>query len=389
MRLVSIKYSEFPGTPSEWSISEFSLTKINLLVGKNAAGKTRTLRVINGLAALISGKLQPTLLSSYYYAVFEDETNDSTFVYELSVENRKVSKECLTVNGKVKIDIVRGSAKQTSESMVFEKEGKPVEVQIPEATLAITVRRDKIQHGYIEPIHEWAKSVQHYTFAEYNGRQLSVGSDEAISNVDPLLSSGDITGLVKFALKNIGLPFRKAVIDDMKDIGYDISDFGVMPIPMEIQSKLGSPKLPEIVYIKEKGIAKPILQSDISHGMFCAFVILSQFRVNLLAKKLPCILLDDVGEGLDFDRSTKLISILIKIAEEGSFQLVMTTNDRFVMNKVPLKYWCVIQRERGIITTFNWQNSPEAFTEFEEYGSNNFDFFSKKYFLKKASKKNK
>lgn len=389
MRLVSIKYSEYPGTASEWSITDFSLTNINLLVGMNAAGKTRTLRVINGLAALITGKLQPTLLSSYYFAEFVNESNSSKLVYELSVENRKVTKECLIINDDVKINITSGSAKHSSASMVFEKEGKSVEVQIPETTLAVTVRRDNIQHGYIEPLHKWAQSVQHYTFAEYNGGQLRFGSDEAMSNVDPLLLPGDFVALVKYALKHIGLPYKKAVIEDMKEIGYDISDFGVTMLPTNIPSNLVTPKLPEIVYIKEKGVAKPILQNDISHGMLCAFVIISQFRVNLLTKKLPCILVDDVGEGLDYDRSTKLISILIQIAEEGNFQLVMTTNDRFVMNKVPLKYWCVIQRERGIITTFNSKNAPEAFADFEEYGSNNFDFFSKKYFLKNASKSKK
>ncbi len=386
MRLVSIKYSEYPGTPSEWSITDFSLTNINLLVGMNAAGKTRTLRVINGLAALIAGKLQPTLLSSYYLAEFVDESNKSKLVYELSVENRKVTKERLIINDDVKINITSGSAKQSSASMFFEKEDRPVEVQIPETTLAVTVRRDSIQHGYIEPLHKWAQSVQHYTFAEYNGGQLSAGSDESMGNVDPLLLPSDFVLLVKYALRHISMPYKKAVIEDMKAIGYDISDFGVTLVPANLSVNLAIPKLPEIIYIKEKGVAKPINQNDISHGMLCAFVIISQFRFNLLTKKMPCILVDDVGEGLDYDRSTKLISILIQIAEEGSFQLVMTTNDRFVMNKVPLKYWCVIQRERGIITTYNWQNSPEAFAEFEEYGSNNFDFFTKKYFLKKASK---
>lgn len=301
MRLESLKYSEYPGTPSEWSISDFSLTNINLLVGKNAAGKTRSLRVINGLSALISGKMLPTLLTTNYEAVFVDDSKELKAVYELTIESRKVTKERLTINGEEKIHITGGSAKLNSGKMDFEKLGEKVEVQIPDGTLAVTVRRDSIQHGYLEPLHEWAQSVQHYAFAEYNGRQVNVGSDEVMSNVDPLLSSGDIVPLIKYALKNIGLPFKKAVIDDMKAIGYDISEFSVSQVSTEMTSNLGAPKLPEIVYIKEKGIAKPIHQGDISHGMLCAFVILSQFRVNLLAKKSPCILVDDVGEGLDYD----------------------------------------------------------------------------------------
>ncbi|MDR1553026.1 MAG: hypothetical protein LBS69_06145, partial [Prevotellaceae bacterium] len=46
MILQRFKYSEFSGQPQEWRLEEFSLEKVNLLVGKNATGKTHTISAI-------------------------------------------------------------------------------------------------------------------------------------------------------------------------------------------------------------------------------------------------------------------------------------------------------------------------------------------------------
>ena len=81
--------------------------------------------------------------------------------------------------------------------------------------------------------------------------------------------------------------------------------------------------------------------------MFRALVTLIQLQMIKLEKKPNCVLIDDIGEGLDFDRATKLISIVIDQAENGYSQYLMTTNDRFVQNNVSLGHWCAIEREAG------------------------------------------
>jgi recombinational DNA repair ATPase RecF len=56
MILNSIKYSEFPSTGRAWYLDDFMLGSVNLLVGKNASGKTRTISLINALANLVCGE---------------------------------------------------------------------------------------------------------------------------------------------------------------------------------------------------------------------------------------------------------------------------------------------------------------------------------------------
>ena len=96
-----------------------------------------------------------------------------------------------------------------------------------------------------------------------------------------------------------------------------------------------------------------------------------------------CVLLDDIGEGLDYSRASALVLMMIERASQHQFQLIMTTNDRFVMNGVDLEYWSILLREGSRVQVFNQKNSKKAFDEFEFVGLNNFDFFSSEYFLSK------
>ena len=87
---------------------------------------------------------------------------------------------------------------------------------------------------------------------------------------------------------------------------------------------------------------------------------------------------DDFGEGLDFERSRTLIDLLRSKAHnsEASIQLIMTTNDRFVMNNIPLEEWTVLQRVGHQVRVRNYGNSKQIFDEFKYTGLNNFDFFA-------------
>lgn len=58
----------------------------------------------------------------------------------------------------------------------------------------------------------------------------------------------------------------------------------------------------------------------------------------------------------------------------------MTTNDRFIMNGVPLKHWAVVDRVNSKVKLVNQLNSPQIFEDFEDFGLNNFDFFASNFF---------
>lgn len=388
MKLHSIAYTEFENEVYEWQLDEFELANINLIVGKNATGKSRVLRIINGFAGLISGSIQPNAISSgKYTAVFTEsnfnETNKTPDIkYSITIFEQKITAEELFFGGEMKLNRQAGGRSK----LFFHLNSTLIDVQIPEIHLASSARRDPIQHPYFEPLHSWASKIKYFQFAKIEENRLTAFEGKIPTSIaDSITFDKNLHIIAKLGKEKFGHSFESSVITDMRKIGYDITEFGLtqqsgLALPLGLQVR--STSTPQTLYVKEKDIEKKIFQQEMSDGMIRALGTLIYLAFCRLRKNRDSLLIDDIGEGLDFDRANKLISILITEAEKGFIQLVLTTNDRFIMNNVPLKYWSVLQRDKGKVSVFNHHNSEAAFSDFEQYGFNNFDFFSKGYFSK-------
>lgn len=98
MQLESIKYSEFDNELKEWNLDHLTLESLNLIVGKNASGKTRTLSLINNLARLLRGEQKPNYASANFDAYFKHE--EYTYQYTIRISNQAVVKEKFELDGK-------------------------------------------------------------------------------------------------------------------------------------------------------------------------------------------------------------------------------------------------------------------------------------------------
>jgi AAA15 family ATPase/GTPase len=164
----------------------------------------------------------------------------------------------------------------------------------------------------------------------------------------------------------------------MKKIGYQLEDIDV-GTPT---SFLNAPNI-KLLTVKEKWINGYLDQNVLSNGMFRALAIIIYLNYIQSDQDKGCILIDDIGEGLDYDRSSALLDLLVKKAKKLSIQLIMTTNDRFIMNSVPIVNWIIVSREKGVSKLYNYENSKEIFNKFEYTGLNNFDFFSSGFYKNK------
>ncbi len=174
--------------------------------------------------------------------------------------------------------------------------------------------------------------------------------------------------------------FTRKIVDDMNNIGYSLKEVGIKAMEGILLPKNISGK-PFGLYVKESDLSASTEQVEMSDGMFRTLSLIIQIHYSLLTSKPSCILIDDIGEGLDFQRSSALVKLLIERAKKSNIQLIMATNDRFIINSVPLECLLVIQRIGGISKVHNEENSRQLFDEFELTGLNNFDFFSSDYYL--------
>jgi len=69
MRLKKLSYGQYPGSSNAWEFRNLNLGEMNLIVSKNAIGKTRVLNVISGLAKLVSGEKEARYVSGRWNLV--------------------------------------------------------------------------------------------------------------------------------------------------------------------------------------------------------------------------------------------------------------------------------------------------------------------------------
>ncbi|MDY6782123.1 MAG: AAA family ATPase, partial [Cyanobacteriota bacterium] len=262
-----------------------------------------------------------------------------------------------------------------------------IDFQTPIKEVAAVRRRDAIQHPFFEEIYNWSSSLRYYQFGTDLGRnRIAVINSSSVNTIKKQVDFKDteqVIGIFKIGKEELGDNFINTIKADMAKIGYKVSGIGSQ-VPSMFLSDEKEMKLeiePEYLYVKESDLADTTEQAFMSQGMFRALSLIIQINYLLLAEKPSCILIDDIGEGLDFERASAIIQLLISKAETGLVQLIMTTNDRFIMNGVPLDYWSVIERKPGLAKLHNTSNSKDIFDEFKFTGLNNFDFFSTQFYI--------
>lgn len=369
MKLKRLTYSS-----GESKIEPISFEDINLIVGANASGKTRLLNIIANFAKCLSGKADAALTGS---VLSEFEEGENRFAYRLETENALIATECFSFNDKILMQRNRDG----TGTIFAEELNTELRFGLNRKQPAFSAKRDTVQHKFLEGLAVWAEQVRHYRFAE-NKRQrtfmMLIDKDKEGDRTD----SESAVSLFYHGQRTFD-GFREAVINDFKQIGYQTENIEVGEVNLNNAST--PPHFPFQtghifgLKVKENDLDDITGHWEMSQGMFRALAIIIHINYLSFSKCSNCILLDDIGEGLDFARSAELIRLIIKKAEENNFQLIMTTNDRFVMNAVPLKYWAVLIREGNSCRILNYRNSKEIFDDFEMIGLNNFDFFSQRF----------
>lgn len=372
MKIKKIRYSENEGQPNEWVLNEFELDEINLLVGKNASGKTRILNLIAALSSALSR--QGVLYDAGYYCI-DFESDHNLIHYELKYNKKQIEKELLNINGEPFLTRgIDGSGKMKNFAV---ENGKTLDFKIPTHQVVVN-RYDEYQYPYLKEFNDWANNVRYFNFNTDLGKNIltTTGDDP---NIDLLnfKETNKTIEVVKYAFKKFKSPFVKNVVKDFNSLGYNILSMDLEPLNLGELNKGG--KLVGIVIqeFDRKGVTDQI---QMSMGMFRALAIVIHLAFYELNKIPGTVLIDDIGEGLDYERATKLIKLLMEKASKNEIQLLMSSNDKFVMNNISLEYWQLLNRIGEKVTVYNHKNSSQIFKDFEFTGLNNFDFFSTEFF---------
>jgi predicted ATPase len=375
MQLTSVRYSEFRGEDSEWNLDTVNFGQINLLVGRNASGKSRIISLIANLSRLLAGKFQQALGNADFDARFSDLSH--TYHYALTCENFLVDREDFD---KDNINLLHRGLGGLGD-IYAEEEGKKIRFRISGEALAAVAKRDSLQHPFLEPLGDWGNAFRLFEFGKSLGhRNLAVAIKSDLDLTDETDTTQIVRTFHKGKTATFADNFLATVKADMNTLGYPIVDvdirkpanFFVLNQPATLGDLVG-------ISVKEKDLAGWTDQLCMSQGMFRALSIIVQVNYNLFAKTAATFLIDDIGEGLDYERSFSLVKLLREKALESKTQLIMSTNDRFIMNGVPLEDWCVLRRVGHNVKAYNYSNAEAAFERFKKTGLSNFDLLTTDY----------
>lgn len=371
MIISSINYSQNIGKADEWHLKDVSLGKLNLIVGRNAVGKTRTVNVITAMARLLSAKI-PRLLNGNWDVIFTH--NDNLIQYILIIDEAKVVEERLSQDEKILL-------KRRGEEGEYFSEGEGYKKYYPpEDKLTIQVRRDKRELPYLEQLIGWAEKYRSFSFSNVRPNYMFARLPVPTGQAGPDLIAEDL-GMAPYLLDTIqnNREVKSRIIQDLAYMGYKVRDLAAI-----VPSIPGFPGDVRTIRITEDGIDFPIDQIALSQGMYRVIAIVVTINYLIQESAGGTIVIDDIGEGLDFERSSRLTELIFKKAEDAEIQLIATSHDRFLMNIVDIKYWNVFERKGETVQALNYRNSKEAFDEFSLTGLNNFDFFADKLYRHKA-----
>ncbi|GAA6255911.1 hypothetical protein F070042J6_17630 [Bacteroides sp. f07] len=347
-----MKLTQFTYRGEDWRLaSPINLQEVNLLVGKNAVGKSRTIRALgNVLLYLMQLSERNTLDIFRSELLFEDE-NDS-ISYEFRLKGADVVYESLKVNGETLLSRNENGTNLCGES-----------INPPVSKLTLHVRRDVVQYPFIEKIMLWAEHACGLCFNE-----IEMAGDSAI----PFYILGQ--GQTLFAMvKSLPEKSIQQVIDQAHELGYPIQRIELF----EHGSNL------KMVLFHEENVKSQLFDALMSKGMFRALYLLIYAQYMSVREYPSLLLIDDLCEGLDYDRSTKLGKILFDFCIEHHIQLIASSNDTFLMDVVDLKYWNILQREGSEVSSIDIIKNPDLFDGFLFTGLSNFDFFSSDYITRK------
>lgn len=351
MHIKSFEYKNYT-----WKLDTIYLNQLNLIVGKNAVGKTKTLNALIEVAKFIKGDSTMDTENHQCRIVFVD-ADGKELMYSYKWSGDEVSTETMRIENQVIIS-------RTANQSVL----KGDTINPPANKLIIQTQRDTNKFPEFETVISWAEHTRGFSFSDltaFNSFSIPNMFSESIK-FDELYEKMD--GEKENFIKNT-----------MRELGYKINEISKLELSQH-----------KIIFINEEGVIKPLLSYSMSNGMLRVFYILTYMAYVAAVEGAKTFLVDDLGEGLDFSRSSKLSKIMFNYCESNDIQLIVTSNDNFLMNAIDLNNWIVLQRTGDRVKTFSQTTHPEMFIKFRKMGLNNFDILSTDFvdkFILDSSKK--
>jgi len=299
---------------------------LSVIIGDNAAGKTRTINLLFNIA-IMHKQPKPRFLGQHSIIFYDD---DKKYKYDFVISNS--AGKTIVVQDSIRMT----SPKETvffdrSEGVLFNEVSRENEKYSPlEDELSINYVKDTQKHATLLKIKEHLSQFKKLDYSLGVSFQFAI-----LKSPDVLMSEPDGT-LLDAAISNIS----KNYPDKFATINQHFRTMFPTVESITIGPHLLNPQVVfETILIKESFLKNPYPFFEASSGMIKALALLSILFSPLDAS---CVLIDELENSLDHKRLSALADI-IKGASTGK-QILITTHSPVLANLFGLEHWIIVRR---------------------------------------------
>ncbi|MBF0465512.1 MAG: ATP-binding protein [Nitrospirae bacterium] len=361
MIITKLEYSENV-FGRQWKLKSTDLSMHNLIIGLNATGKTRSLNAILDLRLCIMKSIIYSSFMKNSQRSWDIEFLDTQitppvkYVYKLILSEIQVELEEFKNDERVLIKREKDNGQIFSESTK-----KMIDFSPPEKELTVNVRRDKKEFPFLEKLWSWADEFRSLNFTQFSPHFVMYKDTLERFNQDLVIASLELI---------LNIKRMDALIADFTNIGYPIKNIEVIKIPNG----------DSFINVNEESLGFNTSQGYMSQGMLRALSTIIIVEAFLIRNTPYTLVIDDIGEGLDFERSSKLTKLIMGKLKDTKIQLIAASNDRFLINAVDITSLNILERTGHTVESYNYFNNKEMFDEFSLTGLNNFDLLTGKMY---------
>lgn len=342
LRLTSLSFSEEIDKIPELNYPNIKFGNFDLWISDNAQGKTRAIRSFAFICDLVSGKRR--IIKSHFKAKFSFEIQSTRKIEKITYEIEILPKagENFFIE-----KIMRDKNTILSPKLLFDElKNEPIETFfLPPNILAVTTLTNK-NFKTISLVRGFFKTAVFINAGKVN----IMHPDPNARKVNP-----EGTNLADFMinLKQDDPNFFNEINLNFKECFTGIKSLTVKKMHLV----MGGPKI-NILFFKEKGVAKPIGQNDWADGMYRLLWLLSSTKTRFDHENkilIPSIIfIDEIENGLDY-KTLKFITNYLRNYSRD-IQIVMTTHSPLISDFIELENWKIFKRKGPLVKVFQPTN---------------------------------
>lgn len=350
---MKINKISFKDNIQNWELSETSFDRLTLLVGASGVGKTKILRAINTIKRMALGRPSKgiewnidfttdnndnytwsgkTNLSGDSYTFFDEDSFLSSFDEKKSSKT-SFEKETIYLNSSSILD-------RTATETIYNGR-QTVKFSLDESIVSILKEED-----LIKPIVEGFNKIKihDHSSSKNSSFQISILSQEEQKQISLDEIRNNVGGIVN-KLYLISL-YHQDIFEEIKDRYIEIFPLveNIKIEEKELELSKDKKYLATSLFLKEKGVAQWIKESDISSGMYRSLIHIAEMH---LCPNGSIFLIDEFENSLGVNCIDELTNEIL--LEDRDIQFIITSHHPYIINNIKFPHWKLVTRKGSLV----------------------------------------